>query len=318
MYQNVWHTLSDMYLIMHHTVQPLIDAEAALTWITESPRVALGSPKACGTLEACRRLSLFAAFDQLFEHRVFFASEGFGIHNDVHRDGGPPTTTIRRLRFSRVLLGLNTRCSPAPTDGLDARECHMAIEGMRRSLLRGVGLDDAAVEAPERKCPWAHVMSRQRDKYRRITPFDDMVSALRASYTARGCDPDRVRVYSLHGGMSLAEQIATIANSTILIAGRGGGTGYSPLLPRGGGYLSISGSDEWSPYRGLVPRWITMRHYRAKMVSHVDPSKPPQRFYKSQIVDANRVGYVVDPAKVVEAFWALADSNRERGREPAP
>jgi hypothetical protein len=297
MYRNVWHTLSDMYFTFAHTLRPLLEAHISMTWVTESPRYVFN--KGCASVKECQKLALFTAFDRLFEGRVYFARDGFA-------DGATAASKTSR-RFGLLLLGINQRCSPVPTEGLDVPVCQGALRFMRDRLLRDLELPvDAAITPGDVRCPLVHVMNRQPDKYRRITPFEAMVAELRASYTARGCPEERVAIYSLHGGMSLREQVATVANATILLAGRGGGTGYSPLLPLGAGYLSVSGNDRWSPYRGLVPQWITLRHYEARMVHHENPNKPPQKFYNPPIVDANRIGYRVDPSEVTKAVWALA------------
>jgi hypothetical protein len=169
-------------------------------------------------------------------------------------------------------------------------------------------------EASGRKrCPETHFMSRQGDVYRHMTPFDAVVEELRASYVARGCDPDRsLAVLKLSSSLPFAEQVRSVANRTVLVAGRGGGTTLSIFLPDGGLYLSVSGFDRWSPFRDLVPRWVRLEHLEVALVHHMDPSRPPQQFKAGGkgYVDPNRAAYRIDPAdKISRALW-LAYENK--------
>jgi hypothetical protein len=290
MYLNMWHSFSDFCLMLFHTVSIFVaepGVETPLTWVTATSRETLGS--GCGTATHCLAKSLFKPFRLIFSDRIVFVGD-----------------VAAPIRFRYLIIGINTRCSPVPTEAVGVPVCQQNIRAMRDFFLRRYGFDARRRTRPaDARCPSVHVMSRQNDKYRRITPFDAMMAALRAAYTARGCDPGQLHIVSLTNRMSFGDQIATIANSTVLLAGRGGGTGLSIFLPVGGGYLSVSGDDEWNPYRDLVPAWITLQHYRAKLVHHENHNKPPQLFGKKGYVDANRCGYVVQPDGVVAAFNQL-------------
>ena len=190
-----------------------------------------------------------------------------------------------------------------------------------------------AKEETKPRCvpPFVHIMSRQRDTYRKITPFDEMAAAITreaAGYHSSSADnspssavvvamagtPPLARrtqlspppkggipsaVITLHGGMTFRQQLLSVHRSSLLVAGRGGGTALSLFLPLGGGYLSISGHDRWNPWRDMSPPWYHFGHYTAAFVHHEDPNRGPQLFGGG--IDGNRAGYRVEPARVAEA-----------------
>ena len=119
-----------------------------------------------------------------------------------------------------------------------------------------------------------------------------------------------MQVISLSGKVPFEEQLNSVRNSTVLLAGRGGGTGLSMFLPSGGIFLSVSGSDRWNPTRDLVPSWISLVHYEAQMVHHESPKKPPLRF-SGGAVDANRCGYVVNVTELIRVLKAALDRGAE-------
>lgn len=292
-YRNAWHTFGDFFTMLHHTVAPLMyegnstrkwsrEVIPPLWWLTRTARTQLR--KDCASQEQCQQSVLFDPFAQLFEGRVSFV--------DVAPQSPLP------LRVEYLLIGLNSRCSPIPTDDVEIEECHVNLELVRDRVLAmyGHGPQRAVTEA-ERKCPQVHIMSRQGDHYRHMTPFNELLQHLTTEFnkTFEGCPLSNLQVIKLTSKMPFVDQILSLRNVTVLWAGRGGGTAYSIFLPTGGVYISISGSDRWSPYRGLVPRWIHMTHQRAKLVHPDDWRRPPPVFRSKSgsYTDPNRAAYLV-------------------------
>lgn len=300
MWVNMWHTLADYFLMVFHTVGDLVvNHGVPLHFMTRTGKAALR--KGCATPEACEAMALFSPFATLFSRGKFsFLHEG-----------------RKKSRHAFVLIGINTRCSPIATEELAVPECHAALRGMRDFLLSRNALDPlAAVSSERRRCPTVHFMSRQGDKYRHMTPFEDSVAAVRRELQRRGCPSTEndVRVIKLHGGMSFAEQVRSVNNHTVLIAGRGGGTALMPFLPIGGGFLSVSGFDKWNPFRDLEPAWLAIHHYEAQLVHHENPQSPPQKFCSKGkcYVDPNRAAYRIDPTALAAALCALIDKMNSR------
>ena len=302
-------------------------AASVVTWVTVAPRQQLG--KGCATAGECGKLSLFDPFRRLFANHAHFV--GAGGRAPTGGGGGD----ARRYRF--LIVGANTRCCPVPTEGVGVPLCTRNLRRMRDYFLRLYGLPAApragrlpgeevvpvsssatappVASSPSSPpssaagvvvCPHVHVMSRQSERYRRMTPWPDILAALRGLYRARGCPEGHIRPVALSGALSFADQVRSVANASVLVAGRGGGTGLAMFLPVGGVYLSVSGPDRWNPWRDLEPPWLTVRHHRAQLVHHENPSLPPQKF-KGGGVDANRCGYKVVPAQLAADVGALVD-----------
>ena len=296
-YLNVWHTLADFGNMAYHTIGSLLTFakekgmdRKLLTWVSRTPFHQMH--RGCFDFKSCTSLPLFDLIQRLLG----------GTFRLLGSEQAP-------LRFKFLLIGLNTRCSPIPTEDVGIPMCHTNLKNVRNALLESYGLPtERVVTKEEAWCPTVHVMSRQTDRYRRITPFEEMVKALRKLYSdTLQCSSDRIRVISLSTSIPMREQIESVANSTILLAGRGGGTTLSMFLAKGGGYLSISGDDRWNPFRDLVPEWVTLEHYRAKVVHHENPDRPPQKFGagKSAYTDPNRAGYKVVPSDVASSLEKL-------------
>jgi hypothetical protein len=305
---NVWHTIGDFFTTLFDTAQPFFEMggpEVDLEWITRPALQQVG--KGCSSGSECRRLSLFEPFAKLFRGRVTFMEP-----------------QMEPLHASFLLVGINTRCCPIPMTGVGTEYCQRNLRAARDAILRMYSLptdlraadvgrlpsaerDDRQPASSSRACPEAHLMSRQGDVYRHMTPFKDIVEDLQASFGRRGCDAASLRVVKLSGGLPFGEQVRSVANMSVLIAGRGGGTTLSMFLPQGGLYLSVSGFDRWSPFRDLVPSWIHLEHLEVQLVHHTDPSRPPQSFKAGgkSYVDPNRAAYRVDPpSKISRALWA--------------
>jgi hypothetical protein len=310
-FKNVWHVIADYYLTLHHTLAGVVDAQASITWYTLTPLWVKKTPDthACHTVGACRReRPLFEAFFRLFGGRVEYINDGFSA-------GAAEDQRASSVRVDYLMLGINYRCSAIPDEGMDTPECQSALRGARQSLLRDMQLPvDRVVSAAELRCPAVHIVSRQRAYYRKIWPWDEFLAAVRGVLRTRGCaDADAlVRVYDFSSSVSLYTQLKSVANSTVVIAGRGAGTSWVAWLPDGGGYLSVSGRDRWQPYRQLIPSWVTFHHTTVAMVHHENPYRKPLKFFKPPKIDANRVGYLVDPSRIAKDLEELLKTMEER------
>ena len=247
------------------------------------------------------------------------------------------------VHFHDVFLGLANRCTPIPdvTEKVDA--CQEVLDRMRTHVLSMYGM------SPSRAAPGlaalpegkpqptddhlnVHIMNRQGNAYRSMKPYKEVMEALRSrilqEWAVELKKPVATGIRSsstvshvwfdaapLHGGMTFAEQVSKIHNTSVLIAGRGAGTALALFLPLGAGYLSVSAFDRWHPTRNVLPRNYVLDHHTVKLVHHLDPSKPPQRFISSKgasYVDANRAGYLVDPERIGDAVAVLLHSMHER------
>lgn len=308
-----------------------------ITWLTRTPYSIQG--KGCRTSLDCRSYSLFDPFRKAFKDRVVFIDDEERVASDAKRYCDAKRESIESdrkedkqeevdlssrqkstyLHFPFVFLGLKNECSPIPMKGVGSLECQRSYRAMRDFTLTQYGLDPAQQICPHSSSnvhndslsacvsPFIHIMSRQKDKYRYFTPFEEMVSAIKKAAQAHTSSPQggedvsrgkrpRVEVVVLHGGMSFADQLQIIHNTTLLVAGRGGGTALSLFLPVGAAYLSISGHDKWNPWRDLQPDWYHLGHYTATFVHHEDPNRSPQLFGGN--VDGNRAAYKVNPDAV--------------------
>lgn len=280
-WENAWHTIADFFVMLFHTLQPVLRENIRVVWFTRTGRGQLN--KGCSTGPECRQQTLFDPFARFFSPANIKFVE----------DGAPP------VRVKYLIVGLNTRCSPIPTEDVGTAECQKNLRELRDKLLE---VYDIPLQRNASKvCPSVHFMSRQGDRYRHITPFDDLQLQLKRKYgdAFPGCTGG-VRVLKITSRMSFRDQLLSIYNNSVLVAGRGGGTALSIFLPSGGLYVSLSGFDRWSPYRDLVPAWITLRHVEVDLVHHEDWRKPPQWFGsgKNRYIDPNRAAYRVDPVPV--------------------
>ena len=296
---NVWHTIADFFSTLYDTAQPFFEMGGKavdLEWITRPALHHVG--KGCATGVDCRRLSLFDPFERLFGGRVTFMEP-----------------SMEPLAAQYLLIGINTRCCPIPMTGVGTEYCHRNLKATRDKILSFYGLPvDRHMTQADLLCPHVHFMSRQGDVYRHMTPFAEVVGDLEGSFRQRGeargtacSSADHLRVIKLSGSLPFAEQVRSVANSSVLMAGRGGGTTLSMFLPLGGLYVSISGFDRWSPFRDLVPQWIHLAHVEVKLVHHLDSAKPPQMFKAGgkSYVDPNRAAYLISPANQLSvALWS--------------
>lgn len=283
---NAWHTIADFFVTLFHTVQPLLDHKSNVTWLTRTAKGQLN--KGCATPSQCSRLALFEPFSRLFGHRVVFVDDA----------------SAGSIYVKHLVVGLNTRCSPIPTEEVGVPLCQSNLRSVRDTLLMLFDIPHVrTVSVEEARCPTVHIMSRQGDYYRHMTPFPDLISEMRRLFAvAYPTCAEALHVIKLSGKMSFREQILSVYNHSVLFAGRGGGTAYSIFVPDGGVYVSVSGFDQWSPYRDLIPKWIHLEHITVDLVHHEDWRKPPLWFGsgKSRYQDPNRAAYLVKPTEVAE------------------
>ena len=218
------------------------------------------------------------------------------------------TPMMESVHVDYLVIGLNTRCSPIATENVGVPVCQVALRGVREKLLQVYNIPPTVVHSKS-DCPTIHLMSRQGEKYRHVTPFAEMNNALEKEFLSRlGCGKTNISIFRIVRSMSFADQVRSITNCSVLVAGRGGGTALSIFLPQGGLYVSLSSFDKWSPYRDLVPHWISLRHVEVGLVHHEDYRRPAQVFGsgKNKYIDPNRAAYLVKPketsAKILDAI----------------
>lgn len=278
-WENAWHTIADFFFMMFHTVEPFSSLNPV--WFTRTGKDQLR--QGCYDQATCMANSLFDPFVKYFSGNVVFV-----------------TPSMDPVHVEYLVVGLNTRCSPIATEDVGSTVCQEALQGVRHKLLKAYNIPVPVVHS-KHDCPTIHLMSRQGEKYRHITPFSELNDSLEKELESRlGCGKTNIHTIRIGRSMSFADQIRSIVNNSVLIAGRGGGTALSIFLPEGGLYISLSSFDRWSPYRDLIPSWIQLRHVEVGLVHHEDHRRPAQIFGsgKNKYVDPNRAAYLVNPKEV--------------------
>lgn len=276
-WENAWHTIADFFVMLFHTVEPI--SKLSPVWFTRTGMDQLR--QGCHDPKSCASNTLFDPFAKYFNGGVVFV-----------------TSTMEPVFVAYLVIGINTRCSPIATEDVGVKACQDNLRAVRERLLSIYDITSTNVQP--KMCPTIHMMSRQGEKYRHITPFLEMNDALAGEISSRLRCIGTVTIIRIGRSMSFADQIRSVANFSVLIAGRGGGTALSIFLPVGGLYVSLSSFDRWSPYRDLVPNWIQLKHVEVGLVHHEDFRRPAQVFGsgKNRYVDPNRAAYLVKPREV--------------------
>lgn len=323
-FDNVWHTLSDFAVCLFDTLVPLMTKSASspgsslslsdddlrnlrapVTWVTFPPGFSNFRDRSpCTSESECRKKVLFELFTKMFFHIDFVVS-------DTTASGAPQKKPVV---FPFLVVGAATACSPVKTEGVGTARCKASLRMFRDHVLQQYGLDpdkQAVVTRASGKkqgpCPHILLMSRQRALYRKMHPWNEIVSELsavsRESCAGSGEDLDkRFFITDLDSKTPFGQQLRSVNQADIFVAGRGGGTGLCIFLPLNATYISVSLSDRWNPHRDLEPPWLVLKHFEANPVHHLDPRLPAKK--SKGRVDANKGDYRVDPRKLADEVRA--------------